>query len=85
MTGHTEQSAPGRARLPRLLSIGEVAQRAGLAESTVRVYRSRGEMPAPDAMIGRTPGWLESTADAWIAALPGQGARTDLTRARTEV
>lgn len=61
-----------------LLSMRQVAERAGLAESTVRTYRARGGMPDPDEMIGVTPGWLEQTIDPWIASLPGRGARTDL-------
>jgi predicted DNA-binding transcriptional regulator AlpA len=66
------------------LSMPEIAARAGLAEQTVRQYRSRGRLPQPDAMIGRTPGWTEATADAWIATLPGQGARTDLRKQRVD-
>jgi predicted DNA-binding transcriptional regulator AlpA len=66
------------------LSMPEIAERAGLAEQTVRQYRSRGRLPHPDAMIGRTPGWQVATADAWIATLPGQGARTDLRRQRVD-
>jgi predicted DNA-binding transcriptional regulator AlpA len=64
-----------------LLSMRQIAERANLAESTVRTYRSRGDLPAPDVTIGTTPGWLPSTIDPWIAALPGQGSRTDLTTA----
>lgn len=60
------------------LSMGEVAERTGLAESSVRTYRSRGGMPEPDVTIGRTPGWLESTIEEWAKSLPGRGARTDL-------
>jgi len=59
---------------PKLLSMREVAERSGLAEQTIRVYRSRGTLPEPDQMIGSTPGWLEATIDPWIAALPGRGA-----------
>lgn len=51
---------------PHVLSMREVAERAGLAEQTVRAYRSRGQMPEPDVMIGTTPGWLADTIDAWI-------------------
>lgn len=63
---------------PPILSMRQVAERAGLAESSIRTYRSRGVMPAPDVTIGATPGWLPATIDPWIAALPGRGARTDL-------
>lgn len=60
------------------LSMGEVAECTGLAESSVRTYRSRGSMPDPDVTIGRTPGWLPETIAEWAKSLPGQGARTDL-------
>jgi predicted DNA-binding transcriptional regulator AlpA len=65
-------------RMPRLLSTAEVAETAGLAESSVRTYRTRGQLPAPDATIGNIPGWLPETIEPWAATLPGRGARTDL-------
>ncbi len=63
-----------------LLSMREVADRAGLAEATIRTYRThnRSGFPPPDVMVGRAPGWLPATVDPWIAELPGRGARTDL-------
>ena len=45
-----------------------VGERAGLAHQTVRQMRARGQMPDPDAMIGRAVGWLPETIDKWIAA-----------------
>ena len=45
-----------------------VGERAGLAHQTVRQMRARGQMPDPDAMIGRAVGWLPRTVDEWIAA-----------------
>lgn len=60
------------------LSIAEVAERCGLAEQTIRVYRSRGQMPTPDMHIGNTPGWLPETIEAYRLTLPGKGARTDI-------
>lgn len=65
-------------RSVQLLSVKELAERAGLAESSIRTYRTRGQVPAPDVTIGGTPGWLATTVDPWIATLPGRGARTDL-------
>ena len=46
----------------------QVGERAGLAHQTVRQMRARGQMPDPDAMIGRAIGWLPETIDKWIAA-----------------
>lgn len=56
-------------RSVKLLSMAELAERAGLAESSVRTYRSRGKLPEPDITIGTAPGWLPQTADPWIATL----------------
>lgn len=61
-----------------VLSTRKVSERSGLADSTIRTYRSKGLMPEPDVTIGGIPGWYASTIDPWIAALPGRGARTDL-------
>lgn len=65
-----------------LLSIRDFAERAGLAESSIRTYRTRGNVPPPDVTIGTTPGWLASTVDPWIVDnVPGKGSRTDLREA----
>ena len=46
----------------------QVGERAGLAHQTVRQMRARGQMPDPDAMIGRAVGWLPATIDRWQAS-----------------
>ena len=57
----------------------QVGERAGLAHQTVRQMRVRRQMPPPDAMIGRQPGWLPATIDEWIAARKkGVATSTDL-------
>jgi CRISPR-associated protein Csx17 len=73
----TPQSA---ARLAVVLTAGQAAARRGVTEGTWRGYVSRGHAPQPDARDLRTgrPGWLESTIEAHLAALPGRGTRTDL-------
>lgn len=58
----------------RFLSLTEVAERLGVVPGTLSRYR----LPEPDATIGRVRGWLPGTVDAWHAARPGRGARTDL-------
>lgn len=65
-----------RPAVARYLSRGEVAARLGVAPGTLSRYR----LPAPDAVIGDTRGWLPETVDAWHAQRPGRGARTDLRR-----
>ena len=55
----------------RYLSRPEIAERIGVKPDTMNRYK----MPAPDAMIGRLPGWTVETVDAWNAARPGQGRR----------
>lgn len=58
----------------RYLSRAEFAARVGLAVGTLSRYK----LPEPDALVGTTRGWLPATVDAWQAARPGRGARTDL-------
>lgn len=61
------------------------ADRVGLSPVTWRVYVSRGYAPAPhrrEIQGGYArPVWWRSALDEWRANRPGQGARTDLTRA----
>jgi hypothetical protein len=56
------------------LSRTEVAERIGVTPGALSRYK----LPAPDVMIGDVRGWLPATIDAWQAARPGRGARTDL-------
>lgn len=53
----------------RYLSRAEVAERIGVAPSTLSRYK----LPEADAMIGDVRGWRVSTIDAWNAARPGRG------------
>jgi predicted DNA-binding transcriptional regulator AlpA len=62
-----------------LISYGEMAAHAGVTRSTLRKYRSEGRLPPPDdASVPDRPRWRRSTFEAWMAARPGRGARTDL-------
>jgi hypothetical protein len=56
------------------LSRTEVAQRIGVTPGALSRYK----LPEPDAVIGTVRGWRPDTIDAWQAARPGRGARTDL-------
>lgn len=51
------------------LSRTEVAQRLSISPDSLSRYK----LPEPDAMIGRTRGWLAETIDAWNAGRPGAG------------
>lgn len=51
------------------LGVTDVAQRLGIVKSAVSAYK----LPEPDAMIGRTRGWLPETIDEWNASRPGRG------------
>lgn len=62
----------------KYLSTSEVAGRLGYTTNTIKSYGAKGLLPDPDALIGTVRGWLPETIDAWNAARPGRGARTDL-------
>ena len=55
----------------RYLSRTEVAELIGVKPDTLGRY----VLPAPDALIGTTRGWLPSTIDTWHEARPGRGRR----------
>ena len=44
---------------------GDVARALGLARGTVAAYLARGQMPAPDWRVGRTPLWRPATIHQW--------------------
>jgi len=50
-------------------TIPDVAAYLSVERSTVRAYRSRREMPAPDGQTGRTPWWRPETIRAWRPSL----------------
>lgn len=55
----------------RYLSRAEFAERIGVKSDTLKRYN----LPEPDAMIGRTRGWLPETIDKWNASRPGRGRK----------
>lgn len=55
----------------KYLSVSDVAKRLGVTSAAISSYK----LPKPDAMIGRTRGWLPSTIDEWNANRPGHGGR----------
>jgi CRISPR-associated protein Csx17 len=62
------------------LTAAEAAARAGISEGTWKGYVSRGQAPVADwrDLASGRAAWAATTVDAWLAARPGQGARTDL-------
>lgn len=57
----------------QLLDLHAVARRIKVTYRTIRAYRSRpGCMPAPDFVLGVSPGWRESTIDRWIQTRSGR-------------
>lgn len=53
----------------RYLSVAEVAERIGVKNASAAGYR----LPEPDALVGRTRGWLPETIDEWNRNRPGRG------------
>ncbi|MBT1182098.1 hypothetical protein JS531_09100 [Bifidobacterium sp. CP2] len=53
----------------RYLSVTEVAARIGVKNASAAGYN----LPEPDAIIGRTRGWLPETIDEWNRNRPGRG------------
>ena len=54
-----------------LLTAVQVAERAGIGHRTLLSYLSDGRVervPEPDARVGRSPLWRESTVASWLAA-----------------
>lgn len=68
--------------MSELLTSEDLAEVLGVTVGTIRSYRSRGVLPEPDEMVGRTPTWRRRTIEQWRATRPGQGARTDRAHGR---
>jgi hypothetical protein len=66
--------------MAKRLGAKAAAAHVGIGYSTWRSLRARGKAPEPDGIDGAfgQPYWLPSTLNKWMAARPGQGARTDL-------
>lgn len=62
-----------------MLSVGDIAELAGVSTATIQSYYHQGYLPQPDVTIGveraRMHGWLRETVDEWIANRPGRGRR----------
>lgn len=52
----------------RILSTREVSERTGLAESTLRYFRHRGDKGPKSWTLGRRAVYYEHDVDAWLDA-----------------
>lgn len=56
------------------LTVGQVADRLGIARNTWNSYVARDQAPKPDGHHDlRTPWWYAATVDGWNADRPGRG------------
>ncbi|OTA27327.1 hypothetical protein B9G54_01475 [Alloscardovia macacae] len=53
------------------MSLTEVARQLGITQGALSTLN----LPEPDAIVGRSRGWLPETIDAWQATRPGHGGR----------
>lgn len=60
-----------------VLTSDKVAERAGVSVATIHSYVHSRLIPEPQR-IGRTLFWDSDVIDAWLAARPGRGFRSDL-------
>jgi hypothetical protein len=50
-----------------LLDYTAIASITGFDPAVLRLWKSRGKMPAPDYEIAQSPGWLPATIEEWTA------------------
>jgi prophage regulatory protein len=56
----------------RFLRLAEVRVRVPVSKSTIYLWISRGEFPAPRELGGHAVGWLQSEVIAWMKARAAQ-------------
>jgi hypothetical protein len=61
-----------------MLTVGDIAEMAGVSKATIDSYRYRGYLPEPQVTRGRTPLWSRPVVARWLTTRPGSGWRTDL-------
>jgi hypothetical protein len=61
-----------------MLTVGDIAEAAGVSKATIDSYRYRGYLPEPQIVRGRTPLWARPIVRRWLHTRPGSGWRTDL-------
>lgn len=61
-----------------MLTVGDIADAAGVSKATIDSYRYRGYLPEPQIVRGRTPLWARPIVRRWLSTRPGSGWRSDL-------
>lgn len=61
-----------------MMTVGDVAEAAGVSKATIDSYRYRGYLPQPQVTQGRTPLWARPIVHHWLATRPGCGWRSDV-------
>lgn len=61
-----------------MMTVGDVAEAAGVSKATIDSYRYRGYLPDPQVTQGRTPLWARPIVHHWLATRPGCGWRSDV-------
>lgn len=61
-----------------MMTVGDVADAAGVSKATIDSYRYRGYLPEPQVTRGRTPLWARPIVHRWLATRPGCGWRSDV-------
>lgn len=62
------------------LTSEQLANRLGVARESIHRYRTRGDIPEPDEIVGRSPVWKIETIERWEAVRPGHGWRKGKTK-----
>jgi len=56
-----------------IVGISEIADRLGVKRQTVDMWRSTGQLPAPDYSVSNRPAWDWATVARWRAATMKKG------------
>ena len=65
----TSTKRPKSVRPADLMGVAEVAEMAGLPRTTITVWKVRGKLPEPWAVLAMGPVWLRGDIAEWIASL----------------
>lgn len=63
-----------RSILGDLVTMKDFAAEAGVADSTIQAYKTRGYLPEPVGQVGVQPVWLRPQLDQWLRSRPAATA-----------